>query len=268
MTDRGSYTFEQTGPHIGEQLTTLERLLDPVTIRVLERVPLPPTARCLELGAGGGSIVRWLAGRVQPPGQIVAVDLDTSRLTPTDTVEVRRHDLRDSPPDGGPFDLIHARLVLLHLPHRQRLLRELVHRLAPGGWLVLGEFSNELLAVLTAADEADATLFGRVIAALRGVLAGHGADLQWARQVHPAMVRAGLVNVHTLEHAESWTGGGPGARLHLLNSLQTEAELCRQGVTGTELEKFRALVADPRFAARSWQFVCTRGQRPAGEPLP
>jgi 2-polyprenyl-3-methyl-5-hydroxy-6-metoxy-1,4-benzoquinol methylase len=266
MTMRETYAFDQTGPHTSEQLATLERFLDPLTIGVLERVTLPPTARCLELGAGGGSVARWLCDRVQPPGHIVAVDLDTSHLTPTDTIEVRRHDLRDSLPDGGPFDLIHARLVLLHLPHRRRLLRQLVQRLAPGGWLVLGDFSNQPLSVLTAPHEADAVLFGTVLAALTRVLTGHGADLEWARQIHPAMVEAGLVEVHTVEHAESWRGGGPGARLHHLNSLQAAEELRRHGVSDTDLEQFRALVDDPRFTARSWHFVCTRGQRPVGKP--
>lgn len=268
MTERGSYTFDQTGPHTDEQLATLEHYLDPLTTRMLEQVPVPTTARCLELGAGGGSVARWLASRVQPPGHIVAVDLDPSRLTPTDTLEVRRHDLREAPVDGGPFDLIHARLVLLHLPHRRRLLQQLVQRLAPGGWLVIGEFSDQPLAVLTARHEADTVVFGKVVDAFTTVLADNGADLAWARQVHPAMVADELVNVHTVEHAESWTGGGPGARLHHLNSLQVESELRRRGITDSDLEQFRALVTDPRFAARSWQFVGTRGQRPAGGRRP
>jgi SAM-dependent methyltransferase len=265
MTDRdtsGAYTFDGAG-HTDEQLATLGHLLDPVTIRVLSRLPLPPTARCLELGAGGGSIVRWLAHRLQPPGQVVAADLDVTRLTPSDTIEVRRHDLRDGSPDGGPWDLIHARLVLLHLPHRRRLLRQLAQRLAPGGWLVLGEFSSEPLAVLTAPHDRDAELFGRVIDAFRRVLAGNGADLEWAWQVHPTMVGTGLVGVHTQAYTESWAGGGAGARLHHLNSRQTQPALLDLGVSEAELDRFRVLVADPVFAARSWQLVCTRGQRPS-----
>jgi hypothetical protein len=76
------------------------------------------------------------------------------------------------------------------------------------------------------------------------------------------MVDLGLVDVHTVEHAESWTGGSPAARLHHINTVQLHDELVARGITATQLDQFRRLVTDPRFAARSWQFICTRGRRP------
>lgn len=273
-----SYAFSNRAAEADQQLSALESYLDPVTTGVLDRTGIPAGARCLEIGPGGGSIVDWLAARTGPAGRVVAVDLDPSKLRPAGStaagsasagstsagrVEVHEHDIREGLPDPGPFDLIHARLVLLHLPQRRWLLRQLVDALAPGGWLVVGEFSSHPLAVVTTPEPADAALFTRVIEALARVLADHGADLDWAYQLHPAMLAAGLQRVHTVEYAESWTGGGAGARLHEANSRQKQAELVAAGVTEDELERFQRLMDDPRFCARGWQFVCTRGRRPA-----
>lgn len=255
-----TYGFRNRAPEAVTQLAALEAYLDPLTIACLERLDLPAGARCLELGAGGGSIARWLADRT---GVVVAVDKDTSRLASTPNVEVREHDLYHGPPGDGPYHVIHARLVLLHLANREKLLRQLVDQLAPDGWLVLGEFSRHPLRVLSSAAAADAELFTRVVEVFTRVLEqGHGVDLEWAHRVHPAMVEAGLVEIHSTEHAESWTGGGAGSRLHHVNSIQKEEALREAGVTDEELARFRELVADPAFSARSWQFVCTRGRRP------
>ncbi len=260
------YAFDNSSTHAADQLACLEQLLDPVTTGVLEQLTLSPYARCLDVGAGGGSVSRWLAGHLGPGARVLATDVDTSRLAAGDGVEMRRHDIRHGPPPGGPWDLIHTRLVLLHLPGRRRLLDQLVASLAPGGWLVVGEFSRRPLTVFTAADDDDAAVFIRVIDTLIDVLTAHGADLDWAHAVHPGMVDAGLINVHTTEHAESCHGGSVGAYLHHVNSLQKHDDLRAAGITEAELARFRRVVADPAFAARSWQFVCTRGQRPAQLP--
>ena len=52
--------------------------------------------RCLEFGAGGGSIAAWLCDRVAPDGAVVATDLDTTVLE-----EVAHPDLdEDDLPEG------------------------------------------------------------------------------------------------------------------------------------------------------------------------
>lgn len=80
----------------------------------------------------------WLAEQVGPSGRVVASDIDTSWM-PADGVafEVLRHDIGiDGPPAGG-FDLVHARLLLTHVPARAAALATMVRALRPGGWLLL-----------------------------------------------------------------------------------------------------------------------------------
>lgn len=261
MSTRTSYAFSNGAQQGRQQLDALQRYLDPVTIDCLTGIAVGTGWRCLELGPGGGSIAAWLAGRTGHSGRVTAIDNDLSRLPEIDGLVRIEHDLRDGLPVPGPFDLVHARLVLLHLPNRRELLRQLVAALAPGGWLVLGEFSGAPLTVLTTPDPTDAALFRKVIDAMSADLVDHGVDFDWAHQAHAAAVAAGLVRVRTLEHAESWCGG-EGGRLHAANVSYLGDRLVQLGVTGAELERFQELMVDPRFCARSWQFVCTRGQKP------
>ena len=73
------------------------------------------------MGAGGRSIPEALAAVVGPTGRVLATDIDPAWLKAGDGYEVRRHDVAADPaPEPGTFDLVHARLVLVHVPDRAR----------------------------------------------------------------------------------------------------------------------------------------------------
>src|SRR5437764_416250 len=79
-----------------------------------------------------------LAARVGPAGHVVAADIDVSWMTAvTDAgYQVRRHDVGVEPPPGAGFDLVHARLVLVHVPQRAAALAAMISALRPGGRLL------------------------------------------------------------------------------------------------------------------------------------
>src|ERR1700760_3480307 len=56
------------------------------------------------------------------------------------TVDVRCLDIRSHDLPPGEFDLVHARLVLEHLPDRTNILRKLAQKLRPGGWIVIEDY--------------------------------------------------------------------------------------------------------------------------------
>jgi SAM-dependent methyltransferase len=98
-------------------------------------------------------VPEWLAEQVGPSGYVLASDIDITMLdeTPDRHFDVRRHDLtEDAPPTGG-FDLVHARLVLEHLPDPSVALTTLVAALRPEGWLLL-ESSDPKLQPLACPD--------------------------------------------------------------------------------------------------------------------
>lgn len=121
------------------RLRLLEDWADPGSIRCLDAVGVGTGWHCLEVGAGAGSMAAWLAGRVGPTGHVVASDVDTRFLQggTQANVTVLQHDLREGPPPAGPFDVVHARLLLEHLPAVDRAIGHLCAALKPGGVLVI-----------------------------------------------------------------------------------------------------------------------------------
>ena len=68
-------------------------------------------------------------------GRVLATDIDVSWIEPAAGValEVRRHDVIRDPPPSETFDLIHARLVLVHLEDRAVALQVMIDALAHYG---------------------------------------------------------------------------------------------------------------------------------------
>jgi len=105
-----------------ERLDLLEQIFDPGSRH--RRDLIQPGWRCLEIGAGRGSMAAWLAERVGPAGQVVATDIDCRYLARLDlpNLEVVRHNIIEDPLDvlgPGSFDLVCARLVLFWLAGKQ-----------------------------------------------------------------------------------------------------------------------------------------------------
>ncbi|MEU6139276.1 methyltransferase domain-containing protein [Streptomyces sp. NPDC047081] len=258
------YLFDNTGIQTENRFQALEACYDPFSRRQLARTGLAPGWRCLEVGGGGGSLGDWLGERVGPGGEVTITDLDprwTTRDRPPH-VRVLRHDIVQEPLPADGYDLVHARLVLLHLPERLDVLDRLVAALRPGGLLVLEEFDCTWQPVLTAPDPASAALYERVQAALMAQLEKRGADGMWGRNVFGAMADAGLRDLTATTYAESWTGGGTGVGLHQANARQVADGLRAEGITDDELSRYHALLADPAFTVNSLPLISVTGRRP------
>jgi SAM-dependent methyltransferase len=196
-TDDG-YLLDNQQSEAPRRFDALATLFDQSTFRHLERVGIGPGWRCWEVGAGGPSVVDWLVGRVGPGGQVLATDIDIDRITGTTApnLELSRHDVgTDRPPPGG-FDLVHARLVLVHVPERTRALASMVESLRPGGWLVV-EDADPALQPRICPDEfgPEQRLANRVRQGFRTLMAERGADLAYGRTLPRRLREAGLVEV-------------------------------------------------------------------------
>jgi SAM-dependent methyltransferase len=171
-----------------------------------------------------------LADRVGPTGRVVATDIDVSWIDGADAFEVRRHDVaRDDPPAGG-FDLVHARLVLTHVPTRERALRAMASALRPGGVLLVEDFDVELQpdACVDPGAPSDAReRANRIRAGFCRLLEDRGVDPAYGRSL-PARLRGlGLVEVG----ADAWAPvAHPGvAELEAANVDQVRGALVAQG---------------------------------------
>ncbi|MFF4570904.1 methyltransferase domain-containing protein [Streptomyces sp. NPDC001410] len=198
MTPSDGYLLNNRQNEAGERFDAFASLFDPVTFRHLEGLGLGPGRRCWEVGAGGTSVVSWLARQVGPTGQVVATDIDTSRLATVarPPVEVRVHDVGTQEPPGDGFDLVHARLVLVHVPDRERALHSMISALRPGGMLLI-EDADPALQPLICPDEhgPEQRLANRLRQGFRKLLADRGADLSYGRKLPRLLREAGLHDV-------------------------------------------------------------------------
>lgn len=173
-------------------------LFDPTTFAHIERLGIGPGWRCWEVGAGGTSVISWLARRVGPTGRVLATDIDTSWQTRAARapLDVRIHDVAADPPPAGGFDLVHARLVLADVADRERALASMHRALRPGGRLLIEE-PDPALQPLACPDEygpaqESANRLRRAVCAL---LAERGADVAYGRGLPRLLREAGLRRV-------------------------------------------------------------------------
>lgn len=121
------------------RLQTIERIFDPASRRQILATGITTGWQCLEIGAGAGSIMRWMAEIVGTSGKVTAVDLDTRFIQDTQlsNVEVIKADINQLT-FANSFDLIHIRNVLIHLKDRA-VLTKIAKLLKPQGWLIIEE---------------------------------------------------------------------------------------------------------------------------------
>lgn len=249
-----------------DRLTRLEAVFDPGTFRVLSGIGVAPGWYCLEVGAGAGSVAYWLASRVGLTGSVVATDIDPRHISPQavefPNLEVRRHDIVRDPLPTGVFELVHARLVLEHLPEREYALRRMVEAVAPGGWVVIEAIDFGSEAPDPAVDTEAAARFAHWHTVRTRYLAERGFDLAFARGLARRLRDLGLRDVRTDGRAATWWGGSPGGEVERLSVAQLRGPLQEAGYLGaSDADDLEALFANPAFAATSPMVVAAWGRR-------
>jgi SAM-dependent methyltransferase len=235
MNEPSRYAFPNAAEGQRERLKALEAVLDPGTIQELSELQVGPGWACLEVGAGAGSIARWLADRVGPHGGVLATDLNPGAFGSVGDrypwLTVAQHDVTTDPVPVASFDLVHARLVLSWLSDPVNALTRLVRALRPGGWLVLEEL-DFVSAVADPAMDADAAaVFARVMDAHLVVLSErNGFDPRYGRRLHGLFEAAWLTDVNAAGRVSMWRGGEPGGELWRLTFQQLRSAMLDSGL--------------------------------------
>ncbi|WP_234313875.1 trans-aconitate 2-methyltransferase [Streptomyces sp. NBRC 109706] len=259
------YVFAPHRVHSGEHHRWLSAAFDPVTLTRLAATGVTRGWRCLDVGAGGGSVARWLAERVVPEGVVVATDLAPSPELTGPGLLPLAHDIVADPMPPGRFDLIVVRLLLQHLPDRQAVVERLAGALAPGGWLQIDEFDVSYEPPLLTPHPRAELLYRKFLAAKAAVLREAGGDPHWGRQAASAMRDAGLVEIDPRPHIELRTPESASLRLQIHHTHHLRDRLLAAGLTDGELAEVRAVMNDPSFRAASSVFYSVQGRRPPVE---
>jgi SAM-dependent methyltransferase len=221
----GGYAYEHAWEEERIRLAGLEDALDPGTRAHLNRLGVGPGTRCLEVGAGGGSVALWLAEQVAPDGVVVAVDLETDFLeaeaASRPCLELLRLDVTSEDLPSG-FDVVHARWLVEWLPDKPRALRRMVHALRPGGVLLIEE--PDFVTIFEAADPPSIRMVMR--AAMAHLEATCPVEVTYGRRAVADLAAAGLMDVHAEGRCPIVAGGSPLA----VNFLRLTVEKLREPV--------------------------------------
>jgi ubiquinone/menaquinone biosynthesis C-methylase UbiE len=267
MSEERQYFAKHAEFHDELERTRLrERDWDPTTIRRLTHLGLSEGWRCLEVGGGGGSIARWLAERVGPTGHVVVVDIDTRFLDKLEVpnIEVRRQDITKTEPEPGTYDLVHCRLLLMHMADPVGVLHRFMRTLKPGGWVLAEECDATTWA---AADDCHplAQTHNATVRKIFEFWRTTGVmDCFIGRSLPALLKKAGLAEID-YEGIARTIGGGYAWAQYMEKSFQrTDEMLLAQGVlTRSEIADRRRSFEDPTFYFRDLLFDASWGRRAA-----
>ncbi|HEY1273352.1 MAG TPA: methyltransferase domain-containing protein [Thermoleophilaceae bacterium] len=238
------------------RLELLEASHDPSSIQRATALGVGPGWDCLEAGAGHGSFARWLASRVGESGSVLAVDIDTRLLEGIEGVEVRRMDLAADELPREAFDFAHSRLVLMHIPSRDEVLRRLTEALRPGGLLMVEE--DDSLTVQMSPDGP----YREAWHAFVEVMSAAGTDPAWARDLPRRLDSLGLDDVDAEVVAQLFRGRSDPARFWSLSWLQTRERVVAAGVPADLVDSARAALEDPGQWFHGPSKIMAWGRRP------
>lgn len=124
-----------------ERLKLVEDAFDEKTKSIIQNSGIVPGWKCLELGPGAGSILKWMSYLVGNEGKVVGIDKNTKYLETISTKQIDKieGDILDIELESGAFDLIHTRYVLIHINESEKVIKKLTELLKPGGVLILEE---------------------------------------------------------------------------------------------------------------------------------
>lgn len=176
------FTPDRTGE--GERIDYGALAYDAVSRSRLTALGVGPGWRCLDVGAGTGTISRWLADEAGV-ADVLALDRDPRfvRARSGGRLRTMTADITDPTLAPGRFDLVHCRFVLMHLPQYAEVLARLAGWVAPGGWLVVGD------AVDLTTAHSPQVAYRRAMAAMWQVLGERiGTDISWVTR-YPHLLR-------------------------------------------------------------------------------
>jgi len=244
-----------------ERLDALSALFNPTTFRHLRELGLASGWRVWEVGAGTRSVPSWIAD--QTGTTVLATDVDTRLLGESDqALDVRLHDIGTDDMAPEQFDLVHARLVLVHAAERDRALATMVRSLKPGGWLLI-EDADPQLQPLTCLDERGPReqLANRLKRDFRSLLVERGVDVAFGRSLPHRLRDHGLTDVSA--DAYFSVGGPLCVALELQTLEQIGSRLLAAGLaTADELAAHREAVMSGELDFATSPLISAWGRRP------
>ncbi|MGW8066385.1 methyltransferase domain-containing protein [Streptomyces ziwulingensis] len=205
-------------------------LLKNDTHALLDRLPLHQGDRALDVGCGPLGIMDELSARVGDTGRVTGVDaeqrmIEMARRTLAErrlsNVSLKNADAADTGLPPSSFHLVHTRLVLMNVPHTDRVLDEMVALTRPGGTVAVQDVDW-----LTRICEPPHPSWDRLVTAIAELWRRNGMDVMLGRRLPGMLRRRGLRDVQVRASTHVFQHTDPYQTL-----LVDRAELCRAALT-------------------------------------
>jgi SAM-dependent methyltransferase len=260
------YIFDSTQHDVElSRLRALENIYDSATRRFLLTAGVRPGWRCLEVGAGAGSIANWLSETVEPAGHVLAVDVNTRFLSVASAtnLDVCETDIRTASIEPASFDVAHTRFVLVHVPEWAEALAALFAAVTPGGWVALEEpdFSS---ARSHGGPSELRRAFDNVHQAVRATFEQRGMDAAFGARLPVLLQESGLEDLVVERDAAIVAGGSPLARMMATSTALLADKYIATGLaTGEDIERYGRFAADPTCRATYYATIRVAGRKRA-----
>ena len=262
--ERISYRISKDPDQVAQEGARLDHLTyqrDPITFEVLERTGVSEGWRCLEAGAGSGTVTRWLSERVGERGSVLAVDVDTRfHVEVGPNAEVRQLDVTVAELGDAEFDLVHARALLQHLHQREQVLDKLVAAARPGGWVVVedGDWTQFL------EQEIPEPFRSLVMLSSDSARERSGWEPFTGRRLLAGLRRRGLTDCGAQGRVWTMHGGQPSAEWYVAALARSrDASVERGEIPADLIDRALAQARSPDFAILSPVAMSAWGRRPA-----
>ncbi len=261
------YTLNNDWPETKVRLSIMEKYLDPQTHLQFNRCGLSEGWRCLEIGPGAGSILKYLSHRVGKSGHVDAIDLNLSLLSSINlkNVTLKQADITKESLPKEEYDLVHARGVFVHIPKQSRAdaFDSIYKSLKPGGVLVLEEPDFITDMPDPGADSEDVFLYQKALDALRIVQCERGMSFELGRYLYRNLFDLGLINISVEGKSHVVPGGSDYALFFKLTYQQLKLAILSSGLLSEkDYEQFLLLCDKPDFALITCTVMSAHAYKP------
>jgi len=180
---------------------------------LLDRLRITRGAKAIDLGCGPQGIVDLLSEYVGPRGSVVGLEKSDDFVATAKqfvkekglaNVKILKGDAKATGLPRESFDLAHARLVLVNVPEPERIVKEMVELVKPGG--IVASHEADYLPHLC---DPPSPAWDRLFEVYDSYSRAHGIDLFVGRRTHRMFHDAGIVDlqvnpiVHVYPHGHN-----------------------------------------------------------------
>jgi SAM-dependent methyltransferase len=214
---------------LGGTQTEQERLIaqaaefEPQSRWLLEQIDIRPGWRAVDIGCGPIGVLNLLSERVGAQGSVVGLEREQRFVTMARSeaarrslpnVEIVQADALNTGLQKSSFDLVHERLVMINVPAREALLKEMISLLRPGGTIALEDVDD--ISYTCAPLHPSWTV---LLDAFHSAFHANGGNAYVGRDLAGYLRGAGIKNIRVKIHVGT-VNPGEYRRTHLLSLLE------------------------------------------------